>query len=121
MARKRVSTARIVVLVLIIVALAIAIYFVWQWRTGGPAGQIEKIQRRTDQAEGDTRERVVQLMGEPNAESGIFPLPDEARMAANAAKTDARTWLLWEARGGVKCVVGLDATGHVVYAGHTGR
>ena len=121
MARKRVSTARIVVLVLIIVALAIAIYFVWQSRTGGPAGQIEKIQRRTDQAEGDTRERVVQLMGEPNAESGIFPLPDEARMAANAAKTDATKWLLWEGRGGVKCVVGLDATGHVVYAGHTGR
>jgi len=120
MARKPVSNSRIVVLVLLIAALAVAIYFLWQSRTGGPAEQLRTIQVRTDQAPGDTRERVLQLMGEPDDESDTFPLFGESRLAGNAARTDAVTWLLWEGRG-VKCVVGLDTTSHVVYAGHTGR
>jgi len=120
MARKVISNRRIGVLVLLVAALAVAIYCLWQWRTGGPAAQLRRIQIRTDQTTGDTREHVIQLMGQPDAQSDIFPLPDERPMAEHAADTDAVSWLLWESRG-VKCVVGLDATGHVVYAGHTGR
>jgi len=128
MAGKRITTAGIAVRVLIIIALAIGIYFVWQWRTAGPVAQLGKIQR------GDDRDRVVDLLGPPDAESDAFPLPQAKTLAGQAeevppqAKTlagqaeevPAKTWLLYEGGMGVKCVVGLDGAGNVVFTGNTG-
>ncbi len=114
MAKKRITTAGIVVRVVIIVALAIGIYFVWQWRTAGPLAQLGKIQQ------GDDRDRVVDLLGPPDAESDTFPLPQDTAMAEQAEKVPAKTWLLYEGGMGIKCVVGLDGAGMVVFKANTG-
>jgi len=114
MAGKRITTAGIAVRVLIIIALAIGIYFVWQWRTAGPVAQLKKIQR------GDDRDRVVDLLGPPDAESDAFPLPQAKTLAGQAEEVPAKTWLLYEGGMGVKCVVGLDGAGKVVFTGNTG-
>ncbi len=114
MARKRITPAGIAVRILIVVALAVAIYYVWQWRTQGPAARLANVQL------GDARERVVDLMGPPEAETRSFPLPADKPLAADAEKVDAETWLLWAGGMGVKCVVGLAADGTVVYKANTG-
>jgi len=113
-ARKPITPAGIAVRILIVIALAIVIYYVWQWRTQGPVAQLRKIQ------DGDSRERVLQLMGPPDNESKTFPMPDHETFADQAAKVDAETWLLWSDILGVKCVVGLAADGTVVYTANTG-
>jgi hypothetical protein len=113
-ARKRITPAGIAVRLVIVVALAVAIYYVWQWRTTGHVARLEKIEV------GDSRERVLEVMGPPDDEMATFPLPAETKFADEAARADAETWLFWSDILGVKCVVGLAADGTVVYTAHTG-
>jgi len=114
MAGKRITPAGIVIRVLIVIALAVAIYYVWQWRTAGPAARLAKVQL------GDSRDRVVELLGPPDNETPTFPLPAQEKLAEEAAEAGAETWLLWTGGLGVECVVGLDAGGTVVYKANTG-
>jgi len=120
MAESRRRSAGLVVRIVLILALVAAVYFVWQWREAGPIAKLEVLRVRSDQDPGDTRERVREGMGPPLRETETFPLDDRPAMAEAAAKTGATRWLLWEGGLGVRCVVGLDASGHVVYKGHTG-
>jgi len=115
MSKKGVSPVGIAVRVLIIIGLSIAIYYVWQWRTSGPMTVFETV------GLGDAREAVVQRMGQPTRESETFPLPKEPKLAEDATKVTAETWLLWDVGMGVTCVVGLDEGDRVVYKGNTGR
>jgi len=114
MAGKRVSAAGIVVRVLVVIALAIAIYYVWQWRTAGPVAKMEEIKL------GDSRERVIEVLGTGAIETDALPLSVQKDLPDNVEKADAEIWLIYEGGMGVKCVVGLDSGGQVVYKGHTG-
>lgn len=67
---------------------------------------------------GDTRERVLELMGRPREESGQFRLGQEVgfeRQYTEAAASGASVWLIYEAGIDVVYAVGLDADDRVVY------
>jgi len=116
MTKKHISGVGIAVRILIIIALAIAIYYVWQWRSSGPLAMFNQ-----EVQHGDTREGVVAIMGPTDRESDTFPLPNKDHLAGEAEKVPVEAWLVWDVGMGVKCVVGLDADGRVVYKGNTGR
>jgi len=67
---------------------------------------------------GDTRERVLELMGRPREESREFRLGQEGgfeKQYAEAAASGASVWLIYEAGIDVVYAIGLDANDRVVY------
>ena len=67
---------------------------------------------------GDTRERVLELMGHPREESREFRLGQEGgfqEQYTEAAASGASVWLIYEAGIDVVYAIGLDADDRVVY------
>jgi len=107
---RKVVIASLVVAAVVVVAGA---YVLGHWLTGlsaYPGWHKVRV--------GDTRERVLELMGPPREESLEFRLGQETgyqEQYAEAAASGASVWLIYEAGIDVVYAVGLGADGRVVY------
>ena len=111
------QTMRKVVIALLVAAAAVVVvagaYGLGHWLTGRwayPGWHKVRV--------GDTRQRVLELMGRPREESGEFRLGQETghqKQYAEAAASGASVWLIYEAGIDVVFAIGLDADDRVVY------
>ena len=102
--------ARAVFLVVGLAIIAVLAVLVWMQQTGreGPDNW-------DDVHFGHAREKVIELLGQPDDETDTFPLPQHETIADEAAKAGAKAWLIYRTRFGPTCVVGLGNGDRVVF------
>ncbi len=89
-----------------------ALYAMILWASNGPGSAFDRIEV------GDSRERVVEVLGAPAEETAEFRLAQREgheQAYAEARASGAETWLLYHGPIDVTYAVGLDADGRVVY------